>query len=337
RAVLHLARAAGAPNLQHRLEVEGPALHLGLGQMATRCIGRISRAKREMTFRRERPALALVAITETLEREEHSRGEVVVDHESRYVVVARSGRAEARGRRLAHGLTPEVVGRKSRGRESRCHAATAHVDGRLGEVARSLAGSEDQRYTAVVDETIVEQMQRLADVAGRVIVGEGEGSAHHGRGIERRVVTKRLRDGAELIRSRPVKVHMAAGHQCMECTGRGHAVGKPLPAAAAAVGVACPAVTISARAAVVAVDDGYDRSEPIADERGGWFAGNAGEAALTGGWAYVRRVQSRDLAEALIVGNAVDNQSIDILETKAGIGQRLLQRPQTKFIGIIFR
>src|SRR5262249_56812927 len=98
--------------------------------------------------------------------------------------------------------------------------------GRLGEVARSLAGSEDQRYAAVVDETIVEQMQWLADVARRVIVAEGEGRAHHGRGIEYRVVTKRLRDGAELIRSRPVKVHMAAGHQRMESAGGGQARGK---------------------------------------------------------------------------------------------------------------
>src|SRR5262245_58443264 len=160
----------------------------------------MSRAKREMTFRRERPALAFAAITEALEREEHGRGEVVVDHESRYVVVARSGRVEARGRRLAHGLAPEIVGWKSRGRKGRRHAATAHVDRTLGEVARSLAGSEDQRYAPVVDETIVEQMQRLADVARRVIVGEGEGSAHHGRRIERRVVPKRLRDGAELYR-----------------------------------------------------------------------------------------------------------------------------------------
>src|SRR5712691_568967 len=169
RAVLHLALAARAPNLQHRLEIERPALHIGLGQMATRCICRISRAKREMTFRSERPALALAAITEAFEREEHGRREVVVDHERRYVVATRSGRAEARGRRLAHGLAPEIVGWKSRGRESRCHAATAHMDGRLGEVARSLAGSEDQRYAAVVDETIVEQMQRLADVARRMI------------------------------------------------------------------------------------------------------------------------------------------------------------------------
>src|SRR5215831_1136271 len=86
-----------------------------------------------------------------------------------------------------------------------------------GGWARSRARSPevDQRHAAVVDETIVEQMQWLADVARRVIVAEGEGSAHHGRGIERCMVTKSLRDGAELIRSRPVKVHMAAGHQRM--------------------------------------------------------------------------------------------------------------------------
>src|SRR5262249_147382 len=85
--------------------------------------------------------------------------------------------------------------------------------------------SEDQRYAAVVDETIVEQMQWLADVARRVIVAEGEGSAHHGRGIEYRVVTKRLRDGAGLIRSRPLKVHMAGGPHRMGRAGGGEGLG----------------------------------------------------------------------------------------------------------------
>src|SRR5262249_52129492 len=120
-------------------------------------------------------------------------------------------------------------------------------------------------------------MQRLADVARRVIVGESEGSAHHGRRIERRVGTKRLRDSAEVIRGRPVKPHRAGGHQRMEGAGGGQAVGNPWPAAAAAVGVARPTVTISARAAVVAVDEGYDRREPVADERGGGLDANAGE------------------------------------------------------------
>src|SRR5262249_58840888 len=135
--------------------------------------------------------------------------------------VAGGGRADAGGRLLAHGLAPEIVRWKSRGRKSRRHAATAHMDGRLGEVVRSLTGCEDQRYAAVVDETIVEQMQRLADVARRVIVGESEGSAHHGRWIERRVVTKRLRDSPELIRGRPIKLHIAAGHQRMESPAGG--------------------------------------------------------------------------------------------------------------------
>src|SRR5215510_3591001 len=106
RAVLHLARAACASNLQHCLKIERPALHIGLGQMATRCICRISRTKRQMTFRCERPALALAAITEALKREEHGRREVVVDQKSRYIVATRSGDAEARVRRLAHRLAP---------------------------------------------------------------------------------------------------------------------------------------------------------------------------------------------------------------------------------------
>src|SRR5713101_5624376 len=119
--------------------------------MAARCICRIARAEREVTFRRERPALALAAIAEALEREQHGWREVVVDHERRHVIAAHSGRAEARGRRLAHRLAPEIVGWKSRGRERRGHAATAHMDGRLGEVTRALAGGEDQRYAAIVD------------------------------------------------------------------------------------------------------------------------------------------------------------------------------------------
>src|SRR5262249_60486196 len=113
--------------------------------------------------------------------------DVVVRLDVRDVFVARSVRAEPCGRRFAHGPAPEIVRWKSRGRKSRRHAATAHMDGRLGEVVRSLTGCEDQRYAAVVDETIVEQMQRLADGARRAIGGEGEGRAHHGRVSEGRV------------------------------------------------------------------------------------------------------------------------------------------------------
>src|SRR5271165_6734758 len=121
----------------------------------------------------------------------------------------------------------------------------------------------------------------------------------------------------------------------MECAGRSHAIGNPLAAAAAAVGIARPPIAISARATVVAIDESNSIREAIADERCGRLDANAGEPALTGGYAHIGGVHAGDLAEALIVGNAVDSQAVDIFETKAAIGQRLLESPQAEFIGIV--
>src|SRR5213594_3663643 len=77
--------------------------------------------------------------------------------------------------------------------------------------------------------------------------------------------------------------------------------------------------------------------EAVADERGGSLDADTGKTTLAGRDAHVGGVQSGDLAEALIVRNAVDDQAVDIVETQSGVGERFLQRPQTELIGIVFR
>src|SRR5439155_25424422 len=103
------------------------------------------------------------------------------------------------------------------------------------------------------------------------------------RWIERRVIAKRLRHHAELVRAGAVKLHMAARHQRVKCPRRSHAIGEPLPATAAAVGVARAAIPVPARATVVAVDERDNRGEAVADERGGSLDADTGETTLAGG------------------------------------------------------
>ena len=228
-----------------------------------------------------------------------------------------AGHAKTLRAGLAHRGAPEIVRRERRARKRRRHAVAAQIGRRLREIARALGGGQDQRDAAVIDQAIVEQVQRLADEARGVIVGERERLAHHGRRIERRVIAERLRHGAELVRRRAVELHVAARHQRVERAGRGHAIGKPVAGAAAAIGVAGAAIAVPGRAAVVAVDQRDGRGEPVADQRRRGLDVDAGEAALPGRDVHVVRADAGDLAEALIVGDAIDDQPVDVLEDEA--------------------
>src|SRR5205807_6905787 len=134
-----------------------------------------------------------------------------------------------------------------------------------------------------------------------------------------------------------VKLHVPARHERVEGAGRGHAVRKPLPAAAAAVGVAGAAVAVAARAAVVAVDERYRSGEAVADQRRRGLDADAREAPLSRRDAHVARIEPGDLAEALIVRDAVDDEAVDGVEGEPRVGERLGERPQPERIGVVFR
>src|SRR6202048_1607447 len=85
---------------------------------------------------------------------------------------------------FAHGRAPEIIRRETRSRKRSGHAIAAQINGRLNEIACPLARSQNQRHAAIVDKTIIEQMQRLADVTRGMIIGEREGGARSGGGIK---------------------------------------------------------------------------------------------------------------------------------------------------------
>src|SRR5437867_7953138 len=111
----------------------------------------------------------------------------------------------------------------------------------------------------------------------------------------------------------------------MEGAGRGHAVWEPQPGAAAAVGIRRAAIVVARGTAVVAVDERDSAREARRDHRGGSLDADAGKASLPRRDGGVARIHSRDLAEALVIGNAVDDEAVDVLEVQAAVFQRRFQ------------
>ena len=109
-------------------------------------------------------------------------------------------------------------------------------------------------------------MERFADVARILIVGQGIRGTHDRSRIERRVVTERLGDNAEMFVFRAVERHMSAGHQRVKRPWRRHSIGEPQSSTAAAVGVSSTAVTVTRRPAIVPIDKCNRFGGPAADQ-----------------------------------------------------------------------
>ncbi len=129
---------------------------------------------------------------------------------------------------------------------------------------------------------------------------------------------------------------MSLGHQRVEGAGRGHAVRKPEARAAAAIKIRGAAVAIAARTAVIAVDERHDLGEARLEDRDGGLDAVPGKTPLPGGDGDVARVEADDLAEALVVGDTVDDQPIDVRQGEAGIVERVLQRPDAEIVIVVF-
>ena len=240
-------------------------------------------------------------------------------------------------RHALHRRIPEVVRRQRRVDELGGGAEAADVDRGFREIARALRRGHDQRDAAVIDQAVVEQVQRLGDEARALVILDGDRLLHHGFGIEQRMLAERDRDRRKLPAGRAVEVHVALEHHRMRGARRRHPVGKPRPDPAAAVTVALAAVLVAARLAVVAVDQRDGVGEPGLDRRGGDLDRVARHPSLTGRDQRELRVHAGDLGEALIVRNAVDDQPVDLRAFDAAILHRALERDQAEIIGIVAR
>src|SRR5262249_58660121 len=107
---------------------------------------------------------------------------------------------------------PEIVGRKCGIAKGGRHAVATQMHGPLSKIARAGSGRQNKCDAAIIYETVVEKMERFADVARVLIVGQGIRGTHDRSRIERRVVSERLSDNAEMFIFRAVEGHMSASH-----------------------------------------------------------------------------------------------------------------------------
>ena len=67
------------------------------------------------------------------------------------------------------------------------HAVAAQVRGWLSKIAGPLGGRQNKRDAAIIYETVVEKMERFADVSRVLIIGQGIRATHDRSRIERGV------------------------------------------------------------------------------------------------------------------------------------------------------
>ena len=88
-----------------------------------------------------------------------------------------------------------------------------YMDGRLFELRRTLRRGDDHGNRAVVHQRAVEQVERLADPTGGVIVLERDRLLHDRSGVSSRPLPVRDGYGAQVVARRPIEGHVPSGRQ----------------------------------------------------------------------------------------------------------------------------
>ena len=154
------------------------------------------------------------------------------------------------------------------------------LDGRLAQVAGPFERGDQHAGRAVVDQAVVVEAQRLAHVAGALVVLDGERVPHDGGRVGHRPLAERDRHRRQLLGGGAEAVEVALGRQRRAGTGRGHADDGVLTVTAAAL----------AGALVVAVAADGRAPGPLDPARpGDAREGDAGEAGDDVGHAAAHR------------------------------------------------
>src|ERR1700678_1435419 len=115
-AIRDLPRAAFAPQLAHRLDVQRPALHVRIGEVAAIGVGGEPPTDLERPAFDKRSGLATLTEAKTLEAEKNRRAEIVRANEGGDIPTIRPGHCEriVRGRRdlAGPGIELEVLYRR---------------------------------------------------------------------------------------------------------------------------------------------------------------------------------------------------------------------------------
>src|ERR1700712_5497846 len=144
--------------------------------MAAISVGRQTAVDAECTIFNKRARFAPLAETQAFETEKHRWGEVVVAHQRVYVVLRNARHLICVCACLAHLVVPELLIEIADSASFECVACAyaGNQHRRFVEVGGSLAGCEDHANGAVIDETIVEQPERLDYPARCGVVVEGD-------------------------------------------------------------------------------------------------------------------------------------------------------------------
>jgi len=277
----------------------------------------------------EGTALAELAEAEALQAEHHGGREIVVDTQALDRVLPEAG-AVIHAAAGGESRVPEIIRRRAAVVERVLPRVAGKQHGRPLQVARTLGRGHDPGHRAVVDQAVVQQMQRLADRARTCVVGQRDRAAmHHRIRVQAGMVAERHRDVAQVSMRRAELVHVPAPHHGMHGAGAGHAPGAPLAVVAA--------IQHAHGTAVVAVDQRHRLRRTAVDRLCGQRQRHAAEASRRFRQQAVLRVDPHDLGEALVAGDAADDQPIDVRWREAAIVQRQVQRLAAQAIAVGFR
>src|SRR5579872_6111308 len=189
--IADLSRTAFAAQLPHDLDLMVPSHHVRLGEQAAVGVHRQRAADFDSPALRERRRFARLAETPSLEGDPREDREGIVG-EKRIDIIRRYSRyfvyrlkfglvVEDRLLRDAHpGIRPDEF---LATRRQTLHPADEHRT--FATIARAFRSRDDHTCGAVVDEAIVEQMQRLANEARALMLLDAERLAHHRDRIHR--------------------------------------------------------------------------------------------------------------------------------------------------------
>ena len=208
---------------------------------------------------------------------------------------------------------------------------------RVFEVSRPLGRGDDEADPAVVDQAVVEQTERLGDVARALVVVHRDRTLHHRVGIQRRVGPIRDRQMPQRLRRRAVAVLVTPEHQRCDRARRCH----PIRRFEHRLGrntAALTAILRPRRAPVVAVDASDDIGHPIRNSQCCILQRNTRLSTLPR--QHIDKPgmpQSNHLAHPPIVRQPRDNHPIDIGALQAGVPQRFAEGDQAEFVGRALR
>src|SRR6185437_13257795 len=185
-AIRYLARAAFTAKLTHRFDVQGPTLHVGIGEMPSIGVDRQRPAQAERAVLYEPSRLALRAEAQPFQAEQHRRAEIVVAHQRVDILVRHARHAVGLLTRGTQRRIPEIhVEIGNRGwREGFLRAEAGDQHRWLAEIPRTFLRRQYQADRTVIDQAVVQQAEGRGDEARRFMILDGDRVAHHRVWIE---------------------------------------------------------------------------------------------------------------------------------------------------------